>query len=122
MPGRANWSKKYGKQVVDPQAIYPQPPYLPSIGLMPSPHTNLKTLMGYPGSVDNVQVRSRYYSDDEISQVAYQTGDYEEYTSLTKDVAYVSAHPGTLKRLSATAMGLVAVGGATILLGMMGML
>lgn len=106
----------YDYRTADGDPNYPTPPYLPSIGLMQSQHTNLKTAIGvFPP--DNVEVKSRYYTSQEIAKLA---PEYLETTrvasAVQRGVSLEEDHPGAIRRMTKTVTGLAVVGGVSLLL------
>jgi hypothetical protein len=114
----------YDYRTADGEPEYPQPPYLPSIGLMPSQFSNLQTALGYPPN--NVQVKSRYYTSHEIAQLDPDhvlDDDYNDVRSLVSHgISYEEGNPGGLSRIARTAIGLAGVGAVSVLMIFMGMI
>lgn len=108
----------YDYRTADGDPNYPTPPNLPSIGLMPGNFTNLSTALGYPPN--NVQVKSRYYSSEEIARLdpSYiDDGDFADVRSLVSHgISYEETNPGGLQRIAKTFTGFAAVGLLSILL------
>lgn len=113
--------RSYDYRTADGEPDYPTPPYLPSIGLMQSQHTNLKTALGlFPP--DNVQVKSRYFSSDEIAKLAPDYIETEKIGSIVaRGVSLDEGSPGAIERMGKTTLALAAVGGASLLFIMLGL-
>lgn len=104
MPRRFHFPSMYGD---DPSNSL-KPAALPSLGLTPTPHTNLSTALGFPPNQTIAQ--SRYYSAQEVKSLDPLSILASDHMKVDSVYNYAKANPGGLDRLYTIAMGAAAVG------------
>lgn len=104
MTRRFHYPSMYG----DDPANSLNPARLPSLGLTPTPHTNLNTALGFTSN--QVVAQSRYYSANQVAALNPLSVLGQDHMQLESVYNYAKANPGGLDRAYSMAMGLAAVG------------